>query len=450
MSLPKERESYAGKNNTCDQVDFINSILPLYGIESVCDTKSTAVVTDEALVKLTSEIPQIKKLFKVSVMNLGRSNNQITHTNCIPILKHMCIQAKIPFEVDKTSKGYTFSLAPENLYLSTLRLNIKSKEPRKFKPLSYFESFPVTELEPHLISCFPLTCKMALTNSNLIKQHVVDSVRLSHASPMHKLFETKSQAVKYLAIKCGSIEYTMEYPGDHGSTTVCYIPCKGIEDTFVVKSLLLYDKDGNEVPYESFHTTTNFLYKNTDVKHQLHPMYQNHLFVVLDPKQPIARYYRLITDSTLYNTSDYSVEAFPPHIDKPLHFPPVKLTFYSNSSIPRLFAQSHDTIGMVNVKGDGTNVKLKVGDCIIGLNAEVPIPCYNDVQVLCDRFPAVVECEFYLLTMTPKELRDKRWKINGFDHYVQGGILRRCERLDEDHVPVTLEEILCKRLDKGT
>lgn len=162
-----ERESYNNKNDLRSQMDFLDkTFLPLYGINSLLDTITEIKSKDlSRFDEMTSCIPQIKKLFKISIMNLGRSDNKITHTNALPILKHLCNQAFIPYELNKYQNYYTFSLAEQNKLLTVLRESANNKpgmavikaeptiaEPtikaklHRSKPYKYFEELPYKEM----------------------------------------------------------------------------------------------------------------------------------------------------------------------------------------------------------------------------------------------------------------------------------------------------------------
>lgn len=114
--------SYNNKNNLEKQLDFLDKYIQLYGISSLCDTETEIRSSElENFDKMNDYLPDIKKIFKVSIMNLNRSNNKITNTNAISILKHLCIQARVPFDITKYSLYYTFSLAPRNILLEKIR-----------------------------------------------------------------------------------------------------------------------------------------------------------------------------------------------------------------------------------------------------------------------------------------------------------------------------------------
>ena len=157
--------SYSEKNNIKQQLHLINELLPHYGINTLADTLSEITCNDiHEFELLSGYIPEIKKYFKTSIMNLGRSDNKFTKTNAIPILKHMCIQARIPFDITKYSNYYTFSLCEENILLREYRNKDKPIPPvnQEFshivlnsKPFEYFNNlscYNVSELSL-LTSC---------------------------------------------------------------------------------------------------------------------------------------------------------------------------------------------------------------------------------------------------------------------------------------------------------
>lgn len=114
--------SYNNKNNNKKQLEFLNNFITLYGINGLHDTDTE--IHSSNLVKIddmTKNIPEIKKLFKTSVMNLSRNNYQITKTNAVSILKHLCLQANVPFKINKYPNYYTFALSPQNVLLKEYR-----------------------------------------------------------------------------------------------------------------------------------------------------------------------------------------------------------------------------------------------------------------------------------------------------------------------------------------
>ena len=146
--------SYNKKNNLKSHLDFLNKFLPLYGIHGVCDVDTEIRSTDlTKFDKMTDMVEEIQQLFKTSIMNLSRNNYKITQTNAIPILKHLCIQAHIPFDITKYPKYYTFSLAPTNVLLEEYRRNRPSTNTIKIfnenNPKTEFDSLkPLKPLKP--------------------------------------------------------------------------------------------------------------------------------------------------------------------------------------------------------------------------------------------------------------------------------------------------------------
>jgi len=133
--------SYNDKNNLKSQFEFLNQILPVYGINTTADIDTEITSSDVDCEKLNKFIPDIQKLFKTSVMNLARSNYKFTHTNALPILKHLCIQARIPFDITKYQDYYTFAITKQNPFLQPEPINNISNS-RVDKPIEYYLNLP--------------------------------------------------------------------------------------------------------------------------------------------------------------------------------------------------------------------------------------------------------------------------------------------------------------------
>lgn len=152
--------SYTAKNNLLDQMNLLNTILPYYGIKSVYDNDTEILSSNINCEPLNEFIPEIQDKFKTSIMNLSRSDYKITQTNAIPILKHMCIQARIPFDITKYPKHYTFAIAPVNCFLKPENKEntivdenapISSLNDRKPRSLEYYKNL-YTEIHPDKVT----------------------------------------------------------------------------------------------------------------------------------------------------------------------------------------------------------------------------------------------------------------------------------------------------------
>ena len=139
--------SYTDKNDNASQIEFLDSILPLYGIKNLADYESeidskTLASKPDFLPKINEKIPQIKKLFKVSTMGLSRKNFIIDSEGfAIAILKHMCRQARILFDLTKYKTKMTFALTPDNLLLKKY---IEEKYSNDFRSVRVELPKPVT------------------------------------------------------------------------------------------------------------------------------------------------------------------------------------------------------------------------------------------------------------------------------------------------------------------
>lgn len=112
------RGSYNDKNMLSKQVNFVNEILPCYNIKNLSDYESEVNVNSAIdLESINKRYEEIRSYFKVSGVILPVKNKR----QAISLLKHLCIQARIPFDWDKTKDGYTFSIAPPNPYLTMIK-----------------------------------------------------------------------------------------------------------------------------------------------------------------------------------------------------------------------------------------------------------------------------------------------------------------------------------------
>jgi len=152
--------------NKKKQLDFLNNFFFFFVIYSVYDVNTEIKSIDlTKFEEMTSRIDDMKKLFKISVMNLGRSDYKITKTNAIPVLKHLCIQARIPFDITKYSKYYTFSLTYPNelVYprnnnnkecLINMNINDNNTNAKNLKSLSFLDKlqYPAIDGKYNLIA----------------------------------------------------------------------------------------------------------------------------------------------------------------------------------------------------------------------------------------------------------------------------------------------------------
>lgn len=116
--------SYILKNDTGKQIEFLDkTILPIYGIKNIIDYTTeidTRLLQENKtfLSNITEKVPEIKKLFKTSTMGLDRKGGKVdTEQYALALLKNMCKQARILFDITKYKNKFTFALTPENLIL---------------------------------------------------------------------------------------------------------------------------------------------------------------------------------------------------------------------------------------------------------------------------------------------------------------------------------------------
>jgi len=239
-------------------MDFLDeTFLPLYGISSLCDTVTE--ISSDKLSKfdeMTACIPEIQRLFKVSSMNLSRSDYKINRNNAIPILKHMCVQCRIPYDITKYSSYYTFALAPENMELSVRRKKLKTPiimevertlqdvraRPKKAYPYSYFQKLPCK-----FIPDAKLSNTNSLSSIRVGFDYYNDNIdwidkSVSHAFTLMAAQErNKTSSVSYPLALFNPIEAWYEHRG----RKFISIPLTCAVDIYhTISSIKLYDQNG--------------------------------------------------------------------------------------------------------------------------------------------------------------------------------------------------------------
>ena len=127
--------SYKIKNDIYGQIQFIDSILPIYGIKNIIDYDTeidcnSLKNTENFLEEINKFIPEIKNKFKTSSIGL---KNVDSYSYSISLLKHLCRQARVLFDLTKYKNKITFALSPDNTYLKkyidvTFNKNINKNE----------------------------------------------------------------------------------------------------------------------------------------------------------------------------------------------------------------------------------------------------------------------------------------------------------------------------------
>ena len=104
-----------------EQLTFLNKFLVDFGIKGISDyeTKiSQSDLSDGIINKVNVNIPEIKKLFKTSSMNLARKKYKIDSIGlALSILKHCLKQANVPYETIHTKTNNYLRLIPVNRLL---------------------------------------------------------------------------------------------------------------------------------------------------------------------------------------------------------------------------------------------------------------------------------------------------------------------------------------------
>jgi hypothetical protein len=267
--------SYTSKNNLKEQLYFLNTLLPLYGINSIDDTTTEIKSSDITKYdEMTELIPTIKTLFKTSIMNLSRSKYKFTRTNAISILKHLCIQAHVLFDITKYPNYYTFALAPDNVLLTRMRENSDLIYPHPLnkykldsilenktqKPIEYFMSLE-TLIYPYNVKI----CHTELTpiiNSNIIK----DILDAKNQTDVFIFYINKHEPnVKYDISIVMEIQITEDVE-THKIITM-RLPQGAYDIINNVNSIELYNDKGELTDkYDTFHYTCPIPYINEEFK----------------------------------------------------------------------------------------------------------------------------------------------------------------------------------------
>jgi hypothetical protein len=104
-----------------EQLSFLNKLLIDFGIKGLSDyeTKiSQSELSNDIINKVNNSIPEIKKLFKTSSMNLARKKYKIDSIGlALSILKHCLKQANVPYETIHTKTNNCLRLIPVNRLL---------------------------------------------------------------------------------------------------------------------------------------------------------------------------------------------------------------------------------------------------------------------------------------------------------------------------------------------
>ena len=103
-----------------DQLIFLDKFVRIYGIKGLNDyeteiTTSQYKNTEKLIQRINQQIPQLKKLFKTSQLNLSRKSYKVDNINlAFSLLRKILQQCQIPFDVRHTSKCNYLRLIPIN------------------------------------------------------------------------------------------------------------------------------------------------------------------------------------------------------------------------------------------------------------------------------------------------------------------------------------------------
>lgn len=240
--------SYTKKNNSIKQLNLLDRFVRLYGIHGLSDITTEVKSCDlTRFNEMTSYIEEIQEVFKTSGLNLGRTNGEITRTNAIPVLKHLCMQARILIEKTKYSGYCTYALTPENPLLKSYRYSkfiFSTNQPSKVvcEPYGYFDSLKCERVEqPFSNRVNDKHQCMRILGENFRKKGQCN-YNLPAAISMVK---HKCKVMEYTFIDTVSISTIYEKEGER------FLSIRLDRDNYdIIKSLLnleLYDEQGNKI-----------------------------------------------------------------------------------------------------------------------------------------------------------------------------------------------------------
>lgn len=245
--------SYTNKNDISAKTTFIHNFVMYYGIGGLGDT-DTEIKSSELVCfdKMSAQIPEIQKLFKTSIMNLSRSDYKITKTNAISILKHLCIQTRIPFDITKYQKYYTFSLAPPNPLLSDYKtIHIKNVYLKQHvnRPLIWFKN-----LKRHVVENIVCEHTLPLDGFDMKKTPLRDIIKKSLTMPpiINIMTEAGISNVEWTAIDINHLNHIYEHDKQYFITIPIQRALKDILEK--IHNITLYDQKGNII---SSHNTSD-------------------------------------------------------------------------------------------------------------------------------------------------------------------------------------------------
>jgi len=140
--------SYSDKNNFHEQFVLLDRLLPAFGIKHLADTDTeikSSELTSTCIDAMNNELPNIRKHFKTSSMKLARKPVIDSPQYALAILKHLCRQARVLFDLTKYNNHYTFALSPENTFLK--RYILKNYPTVETRPMSHKYLQTITSAE---------------------------------------------------------------------------------------------------------------------------------------------------------------------------------------------------------------------------------------------------------------------------------------------------------------
>lgn len=383
----ERRGSYNDKNNIKKQMDFLEEkFLPLLGIFTLRDTETEIIPSRLKDYKKVSElIPEIQKLFKTSGMNLGRSNYQISKTNVLPVLKNMCAQAHIPYEVTKYSNYYTFALSPIN----ELLLAKRHSSSKKVKPEVGSGDYPIAEKTKKVKNI--MDRKFEVLEKSILSSKLDDLPYFRLGNDLlfdlcsedymtrDRFYNVKSYSKRYCFDAIWIEKITTWYECD-GKKYVLWDnkPCG--EFTNKIKNIKLYDEFGNCI-----HTTDAadiMLHEVSTIKRNVTNVQRNLGFFlglgIAIPDEVRPTYYKITLEQLEFSSKDSLM--FKEEISYTKN---IKITWTGSVRIP--LNLSSNVLTNIKYEKDNFHFRLEINGIPIGVSAKNKIiPSHNNCKLVTD------------------------------------------------------------------
>lgn len=312
--------SYTQKNNPKLQLEFLDRFIKLYGINGIGDTETEIKCSDlSRFDEMSALVPEMKGLFKISTMNLKRTNDEITSANAITVLKQLCMQANILIEKTKYSGYCTYALVAENPLISIYRsqhLVTTTKSPKKSKPFSYFNSLKCKH-NPNILVTNTVKKKCIEAGGDLMEDTInyIDNRQpfLMCCFITCILPETRAATWDNIKFDCIDVRYTVN------DEQYISIPLYGNDEHSAdiiqrITEAVLYDKEGKKFLPDRMTLSKNAIGHVTDISlgDINFPSFalkkKNGYCINLYYSNIVPYYYKLRTDCKILWTSEMKIK----------------------------------------------------------------------------------------------------------------------------------------------